>query len=266
MCEGLGRALAPRAARDGSGRHQRGFPRAGPAGTAVRAASAASAAKARGFSCPRTKYAGATSTRIVSKSEGVLLAGPRGYRKRAATSTASLGAGDSGVFTQIHAAKMFTSLPCCSFPLFTTLGQLKAIKIKPRTIARLARASLRSWRFAAVETRLPRRWGAGKRKGNEMIPTRPPSPIPGEGGSRCVPGSERRAQRRAAPPREPGCNFPSKASAQPRPHRHHSRFWAHNRIICRVCRSFWRVHSISFTEPLLRAASAGREKMTQKSW
>lgn len=32
----------------------------------------------------------------------------------------------------------------------------------------------------------------------------------------------------------------------------------------RVCRSFWRVHSIPFTEPLLRGASAGREKNDAK--
>lgn len=111
---------------------------------------------------------------------------------------------------------------------------------------------------------------------NQIRPTRP---IPVDGGScraGCIPGSEAvdaregpsggLTERRPAPPRKPGCDFPSKASAQPRPRRDHARFWADNRIIGRVCRSFWRVHSISFVEPLLRGASAGREKMTQKSW
>lgn len=98
------------------------FPAARPARTVL---SPASAAKARGFSCPETKYAGATSTSIVSECEGVLCVGPPAYFKRAATSPASsLDTRDSRVFMQIHAAKMFASPLCCSFPLFTTFSQL----------------------------------------------------------------------------------------------------------------------------------------------
>lgn len=87
-------------------------------------ASVASAAKARGFSCPETKYVGATSTSIVLKSEGFCAPGHPLFKRAATSPTSSLDARDTGVFMQIHAAKMFASLLCCSFPLFTTFSQL----------------------------------------------------------------------------------------------------------------------------------------------
>lgn len=120
MCEGPGRALACR----GAARLGHGCPAAGQ-GRAELCPASASAAQARAFSCPETKHVGAASTSIVLKSEGVLRVGPPGYSKPAATSpTSSLDTRDSGVFMQIHAAKVFTSLLCCSFPLFTTFSQL----------------------------------------------------------------------------------------------------------------------------------------------
>lgn len=108
VCEGLRNAFAPRAARDGSGRQQRDCPGSRAAGTVFRPASAASAAKARSFSCAETKYVGVTGTSIVLKSEGGLRIGtPRYFKSAAINPTPSLDTRDTGVFMQIHAAKIF---------------------------------------------------------------------------------------------------------------------------------------------------------------
>lgn len=115
MCEGPRRAGSPGWQRAAPAR----LSRSRAAGTVLSPASAASAAKARGFSCPNTKYVGATSTSIVLKSQGVLRVGPPGYFKRAATSpTSSL---DTYGYRCIYAN------PCGKNVYFTALLQLPLV-------------------------------------------------------------------------------------------------------------------------------------------